>query len=277
MLNDFIAFLSKLTDNRSLRIIENTVSDVINKNDFRQFDRKYKRANKILKVGIPIEDFKKFLSLGSLTLDWSIALPQNLGNLWGGFQIHGYASALGSPSHFWDTYNSGNRVWKHNPYPEDEAIYKEFLPKLNYFQKSGHGDDGTYGCFLREEGVYPCAIYFYDSGIWFPMDLTLEEYYEAMIASNAVYYWQYFYIDTALIVKKLGNYKPIYEEYGSKYATGPCPFLDKYKNGELVTSAQGVLYQMKIIIDSFPEIFPGYDLTFFKEKYQALEKALDNL
>lgn len=275
MLNDFNLFLSRLVENSSINIQENTLENETENDEIRQLERKYRRAKRILNIEIPIEDFKKYLRLGSLTLDWDISLNDSY--LWGGFKIHGYASALGSPSHFWDTYNSGNRVWKNNPYPKDEAIYEEFLPKLNYFHKSGHGDDGTFGCFLREEGVYPCPIYFYDSGIWFPLDLSLEQYYEAMMACNAVYYWQYFYVDTNLIVEKLGNYKPIYEQYGAKYATGPCPFLDKYKKGELITSAEGVLLQMEKIIEIFPKIFPNYDVTFFKERHATLKKALDNL
>lgn len=267
-----------MNDNSHIKIHEKTENKAFENGEIRQLDRKYKRANKILNIEIPQEEFKEYFKLGSLVLDWDTSLKKDEdGYLWGGFKMQGFASALGSPSHFWDTYNSGNRTWKNNPYPKDEAVYKEFLPKLNYFHKSGHGDDGTFGCFLREEGVYPCSIYFYDSGIWFPMQMSLEEYYDAMIASNAVYYWQYFYIDTDLIVEKLGNYKPIYEEYGAQYATGPCPFLDKYKKGELVTSAEGVLYQMEKIIRIFPEIFPGYNISFFEEKCNALKLALNNL
>ncbi|MEW7281344.1 hypothetical protein ABW636_22380 [Aquimarina sp. 2201CG1-2-11] len=278
MLELFSKFLSEIGGNKQIRVNKNTLQEEIELGQYRNMERSLRRANKILKLELPEIDFEKFIKLGSLILDWDISNTDDKNDyLWGGYQIHGFASALGSPSHFWDTYNSGNRAFKNNPNPKDEAIYEEFLPKLNYFHKSGHGDDGTFGCFLREEGVYPCPIYFYDSGIWFPMNMSLDEYYESMMKCNAVYYWQYFYIDTDLIVEKLGNYKPIYEEYGAQYATGPCPFLDLYKEGTLVTSAEGVLHQMKIIIKRFPKIFPSYDVNFFQERHNALEEAISKL
>ncbi len=88
---------------------------------------------------------------------------------------------------FWDVSNSIN---EHQP---DEKEL-ELLKKLNWFEKQSWGDDGRYGCFLREVGDFP-QIYFYDNSAYFPMNLTLEEYLEAMIASCAVRGWQYFYID----------------------------------------------------------------------------------
>lgn len=104
--------------------------------------------------------------------------------------------------------------------------------------------------------------------------MDLEEYYDTMIACKAVYYWQYFYIDTQEIVKKLGNYQPRYMEAGTYYFNGPKPFLDRFKDGTFTYSAEGVLHQMKNIIKRFPKLFPNVDLTYFKERCEALEKAL---
>lgn len=241
----------------------------------RDSQENFKEVLEIVNIDVPKEDWK-YLDLGSIMLDWdSITNEHDEEYLWGGFKIHSYSSALSTPSHFWDNYNNDSRFWKNNSQPEAEAIWKEFLPKLNYFQKSGHGDDGTYGCILREEGVYPCPIYFFDSGIWFKMNMSLEEYYDTMIACKAVYYWQYFYIDTQEIVKKLGNYKPVYIEYDAKYLQGPHPFSDKFKDGTFTYSAEGVLHQMKNIIKRFPKLFPDVDLAYFKERCVALEKVLN--
>jgi|GEM_PF-1246816 len=269
-LNNFI----KELDNTSLEVNENNSEEVIKNAGFLS-QRILTRAKDSIKVEIPEEDYQ-YNSISALTLDWSSTTNEpNEEYLWGGFKILGLFESLGYPSHFWDNYNSDSRFWENNPQPEAEAIWQDFLPKLNYFQKSGHGDDGTYGCILREEGIYPCPIYFFDSGIWFKMDMNLEEYYDTMIACKAVYYWQYFYIDTQEIVKKLGNYKPVYIEYGAKYLQGPHPFSDKFKEGTFTYSAEGVLHQMRNIIKRFPKLFPDVDLTYFKEKCESLEKALN--
>ncbi|WP_300491209.1 hypothetical protein [Flavobacterium sp.] len=270
-LNNFI----KELDNNSLQVNENNSEEVIKNAGFLS-QRILTRAKDWIKVEIPEEDYQ-YNSISALTLDWSSTTNESDEEyLWGGFKILGLFESLGYPSHFWDNYNNDSRFWKNNPQPEAEVIWQNFLPKLNYFHKSGHGDDGTYGCILREEGVYPCPIYFFDSGIWFKMDMNLEEYYDTMIACKAVYYWQYFYIDTQEIVKKLGNYKPVYVEYGSKYLQGPHPFSDKFKEGTFTYSAEGVLHQMRNIIKRFPKLFPDVDLTYFKEKYESLEKALNS-
>lgn len=184
---------------------------------------------------------------------------------------------MSSPSNFWKRYNDSPRFWKNNRQPEAEAICEAFLPKLNYINGSGHSSDGTFGCILREDGIYPCPVYFYDSGIWFKMDLSLEEYYEKMLNSKAVYYWQYFYVATEEIVQKLGNFKPIFIEADTKYLEGPTAGLeDKFRDGTFTYSAEGVLHQMKNIIKLFPKLFPDMDLTHFKEKCDALKKALKN-
>jgi hypothetical protein len=267
-------FIKELYNN-SLIVNENNIEEVIKDAGFLS-QRILTRAKDWIKVEIPEEDYQ-YNSISALTLDWSSKTNEpDEEYLWGGFKILGLFESLGYPSHFWDNYNNDNRFWKNNPQPEAEAVWQEFLPKLNYFHKSGHGDDGTYGCILREEGVYPCPIYFFDSGIWFKMDMSLEEYYNTMIACKSVYYWQYFYIDTQEIVKKLGNYKPVYIEYDSKYLQGPHPFSDKFKDGTFTYSAEGVLYQMKNIIKRFPKLFPDVDLTYFKERCNALEKALNS-
>ncbi|BEV03804.1 hypothetical protein [Chryseobacterium gambrini] len=267
-------FIIEICNNGKITIDKNNIEEVKKSADFFS-QRLLSRAEERINLKIPDEDFQ-YDSIGSLTLDWDATTNESDEEyLWGGFQLLSLIESLGMHSHFWDNYNSDSRFWKNNPQPEAEVVWQEFLPKLNYFQKSAHGNDGTYGCILREEGVYPCPIYFFDSGIWFKMNMSIEEYYHTMIACKAVYYWQYFYIDTQEIVKKLGNYKPVYVEYDAKYLQGPHPFSDKFKDGTFTYSAEGVLHQMKNIIKRFPKLFPDVDLTYFKERCDALEKALN--
>lgn len=267
--------INGISNNEKINVDKNNIEEVKKSATFFS-QRLLSRAEERINLKIPEEDFQ-YDSVGSLILDWDSSTNESDEEyLWGGFQLLSLIESLGVHSHFWDIYNNDSRFWKNNPQPEAEAIWKEFLPKLNYFQKSGHGNDGTYGCILREEGIYPCPIYFFDSGIWFKMDMNLEEYYDTMIVCKAVYYWQYFYINTEEIVKKLGDFKPVYIEYDAKYLQGPHPFSDKFKDGTFTYSAEGVLHQMKNIIRRFPKLFPEVDLVYFKEKCDALEKALNS-
>ena len=275
MLEKFEDFINDLHENEHLSDVIDSILENRRLLKYRDVEENFEEVYNATKIKVSKGDWK-YEEIGSLTLDWNATTNvPNEEYLWGGFKFHTFSSALESPSYFWDIYNNDIRFWKNNPQPEAEAVWKEFLPKLNYFHKSGHGDDGTYGCILREEGVYPCPVYFFDSGIWFKMDMSLEEYYNTMIACKAVYYWQYFYIDTQEIVQKLGNYKPVFIEYGAKYVEGPHPFSDKFKDGTFTYSAEGVLHQMKNIIKRFPKLFPDVDLAYFKERYDALEKALN--
>lgn len=261
-------------NNDKIKVDKNNIEEVQSGVNFFS-ERMLARAEERMKIIIPKEDYK-FDVIRSLTLDWSSTTNEpDEEYLWGGFQLLSLIESLGTHSHFWDNYNNDSRFWKNNLQPEAEAVWKEFLPKLNYFHKSAHGNDGTYGCILREEGVYPCPIYFFDSGIWFKMDMNLGEYYDTMISSKAVYYWQYFYIDTQEIVKKLGNFKPRYVEHDVYYYQGPNSFNNKFEDGIFMYSAEGVLHQMKNIVKRFPKLFPDVDLTYFREKCDALEKALN--
>lgn len=278
MLQKFKPFLRRLDLNQEIKVLENTIEEQAEFGKINNSERGLRRARRYINIEIPHNDFFKFKSLGSITLDWETLFANRLEKyLWGGYQIHGFASAMGTHSHFWKMYNDDSRFWKNNHQPEEEAIYKEFLPQLSYFQKSGHGDDGTFGCFYREKGVYPCKIYFYDKGVWFPMEVSLEEYYDKMIASNAVYYWQYFYIDPEIIVKKLGNFNPMFIESEAQYFLGPTgTFPDKFRDGTFKTSLDAVLYQMENIIQRFPKIFEGYDVSFFKERYDLLKDTYED-
>ncbi|MBB5332608.1 hypothetical protein [Chryseobacterium koreense] len=274
MLEKFEQFINELKQNPHISVNEESVADNRELLEYRDNEECFEEVYEDWKIRVPEEDWK-YNDLGSLCLDWDSVTDQpGEEYLWGGFQLHTFSSALSSPSDFWDRYNDSPRFWRNNPQPEAEAIWETFLPKLNYINGSGHGSDGTFGCILREEGIYPCSVYFFDSGIWFEMDMNLETYYNTMIDCKAVYYWQYFYIKTEEIVKKLGNFKPVFIEYDAKYLEGPHPFADKFRDGTFTYSAEGILHQMKNIIKRFPKLFPDFDLTYFKEKCDALEKTL---
>ena len=274
MLEKFEQFINELKENPLVKVREENTAKNKRLLPFRDYKGNFDEVYEELKVNVPETDYK-YEDLGALCLDWDATTNEpDEEYLWGGFQLHTFSAALSSRSNFWKRYNDSQRFWKNNPQPEAEAIWETFLPKLNYINGSGHGSDGTFGCILREEGIYPCSVYFFDSGIWFEMDMNLETYYNTMIDCKAVYYWQYFYIETEEIVKKLGSFKPVFIEYDEKYLEGPHPFADKFRDGTFTYSAEGILHQMKNIIKRFPTLFPDFDLTYFNEKCDALEKTL---
>lgn len=275
MIKEVEDFINELHTNEHISVLSDGILENRRLLKYRDAKENFEEVYSETKISVPKEDWK-YEDLGSLHLDWESGTiePEEF-YLFGGFKLHHFSSALTDPSDFWRAYNGDNRFWENNSQPEAEAIWKDFLPKVNYFEKSGHGDYGTYGCILRDEGVYPCPVYFFDSGIWFELPMSLSAYYDAMIACKAVHYWQYFYIDTEEIVEKLGNFRPVFIEHGAKFIKGPHTFGDKFKDGTFTTSAEGVLQQMKNIIKRYPKLFPDVDLGYFKERYSALEKALN--
>lgn len=284
LLEKFETFMREIADNPNIKIEKNNIDEIKGEKPFIS-ERAVRRAQETMGIEIPQEVYDH-QAISSLRLKWTASGQYDWDNdvelryLKGGFAIDGLLSALGGESSFWKNYNGDSRFWKTDYQQEAKAVYETFLPQLNDFQSSARGEseasDGTYGCILREKGVYPCPVYFFDSGMWFEMNMTVEQYYDAMMHCKAVYYWQYFYIDTDKIVKELANFNPRYLEYGAYYFNGPQggATLDEYRDGIVTSSAHGVLIQMQTIIKRFPKLFPDVDLTYFKERCEALEKAL---
>jgi len=154
--------------------------------------------------------------------------------IYGGFRIKGLLDALTLTSGFWKT------DFSLAPYAAVPEELKHF-EQLEWFERQAWADDWRFGCFIREKGIFPPRIAFFDKNWYTPMDLTLEEYYEAMFASCAVKGWQYFYID-------------YHQE---------LPHLE------------GALEDMEKAVRLLPEIFPGRDFSYHRKKLEEL-KTLRN-
>lgn len=190
-------------------------------------------------ITIKEEDLKYF-NISGVSICWSNTHDQDE-FIYGGFHFNGFGEALIQDSDFWDTFNSINH---HQP---DEREL-EFLKKLNWFEKQSWGDDGRYGCFLREAGNFPPQIYFYDNSVYFPMNLTLEEYFEAMIASCAVRGWQYFYIDI------------------------PGSFPDLVEVNKSI-----VLKDVELAVELLPKLFPEKDFSYHIGRMKYIKNKLNNI
>lgn len=282
----FENFMREIANNPNIKIEKNNIDEIKNRKPFIS-ERALLRAREAMGMEISEEVFQ-YGTIASLGLKWTASGGWDFNDeielryLKGGYEIDGLLYALGGRSTFWKYYNDDSRFWKTDHQLEAKAVYETFLPKLNVFQSSVRGESeasaGTYGCILCEKGVYPCPVYFYDSGMWFEMNMSVEQYYDAMLKCKGVHCWQYFYVDTDKIMKELGNFNPRYLEYGAYYFNGPKggASTDEYRDGTVTSTAHGVLIQMQNIIYRFPKLFPDVDLTYFKERCNALEKALNN-
>ena len=158
--------------------------------------------------------------------------------IYGGFEMNGYHEIFLNNSDFWCVYNSLN---SHKP-PAEEL---EFLKKLNWFEKQSWSDDGKFGCFLRQPGDFPLPIYFYDSGAYFSMPLSLEAYFDAMIDSCAVRGWQYFYID---IPEQFPEFREV----------------NKHK----------VLAEMELTLNLLPNLFQNKDFSYHMNRFEGFKNII---
>jgi hypothetical protein len=232
-LQDFIGYLG---DARTIKLVtEKTCAEVI---DTPQIfvENQIKLISK--HKGIEISnDFHYFFNISDLSGCWSFTNKNN-DFIYGGFLFNGLSESLAQDSDFWDVYNSIN---KHEPSERESG----FLKKLNWFEKQAWGDDGKFGCFLREPGNFPLKIYFYDSGAYFPMITSLEEYFDAMISSCAVRGWQYFYIN----------------------------FPDEFPNLKEVNKEK-ILKELELTVKLLPILFPDRDFSFHQKRYEEIEIKL---
>ena len=229
-------FIDYLLRNKTIEIDEEiTSSKVIVSSDF-FIDNQIKSIymNKGIKIG---DNYRYFFSISDLSSCWCYT-NENNEFIYGGFWFNGLSEALAQTSKFWDVFNSLNR---YRPSEEELA----FLKKLNWFEKQAWGDDGKFGCFLREPGDFPPKIYFYDSGAYFPMNTSLEEYFDAMIASCAVRGWQYFYI----------------------------VFPDEFPELREVNKEK-VLAELTRTITVLPRLFPDKDFSYHEKRFYEIKEKL---
>jgi len=178
------------------------------------------------------ESEKELILFASSSLAWT---NSNESFIYGGFKINGLWEALVVKSSFWKI------DFSLAPDAEVPEELKHF-EQLNWFEQQAWADDWRYGCFIREKGVFPPKIAFFDKNWYTPMGLDLEGYFDAMFASCAVQGWQYFYID-----------------YNQE-----IPHLEK------------AVEDMERAVKLLPKLFPDMDFSYHAQKLEEL-KQIKNL
>jgi hypothetical protein len=172
--------------------------------------------------------YASVLKFSNISIKWK-AKSQNY-FLYGGFLINGIFEALSNPSTFWKIDFS---------LPNDASVPENLkhFEKLNWFEKQAWGDDWRYGCFVRGTKKFPPKIAFFDKNWYTVMDLSFEDYFNAMIESCAVKGWQYFYIDW-------------HQEIPHKKIA---------------------LEDMELAVKALPELFPKKDFTYHINKLKEIK------
>lgn len=167
-----------------------------------------------------------YLHLSSLSIDWDSKLKNVDMVLHGGFKINGMLEAMTNHSSFW------KGAFSLPPGKEVPEGLKHFT-QLGWFEHQAW-EDGRYGCFIKQAGIFPPPLAFYNCGWYVKLDMNLEEYFTKMFEMYAVRGWQFFYVDV----------------------TSDIPYLDD------------VLRDMRIAAEQLPLLFPEKDWSFQIEKYQ---------
>ncbi len=223
--------------NRFKQLIEANSNIRKNTNDWSDFlelsdsaiNRAVKRIEKYAGIVLAPEFYKLNLFSG-YKICWHYEKDEFI---YGGFRINGISEALALKSEFWKVDFS---------LASDQEVPEELkhFEKLNWFEKQAWGDDWRFGCFIRDKGVFPPQIAFFDRNWYVPMPLSLEEYFDAMFASCAVKGWQYFYVDI----------------------DNDFPHLEK------------ALEDMEKAIRLLPKIFPNMDFSYHINKLDLVKGKL---
>jgi len=154
---------------------------------------------------------------------------------------------------------------KQNPlnHPQDLV---DNLYSFNDSEIVRHMSQKGRGCFYREHGKWPLDIYFFDKGLRIKMDLSLEEYVEALIDSCAVGYWQYFYVDIDELVEQ--NKRLFLRHGGFNSSPSNDEDLDSPRLKYLVD-------ELNNITTNLPILFPGKDFSYHKSRLEEIKRKTD--
>ncbi|WP_028973744.1 hypothetical protein [Spirochaeta cellobiosiphila] len=180
--------------------------------------------------------------------------------LHGGFAFNGLTDMLTMRTDFW---SDSVKEFGQN-LTNDELI---FLDKLSWFESPTPHSTARYtpmyGCYRLEDNKFPEAIYFYDSGTVYNLDMTLETYIANMIESAAVNCWQYFYISPEELIKK------------NKGVNGSLWMLSSLEDFPEDSDRLGnILHHMDHCIQYLPDSFPWKDFSYHNKQLELIKSMI---
>jgi len=212
--------------------------------------------NDVLNIELS-DDYIPYLGLIFNKIDWKVhGLKHEFDYVYGGYDVTKLSAALAEPTD--DFWKATNQMMKYTPDIEELKALNTLAPFI--IQEANHAE---YGCFIHEKGVFPHKICFYDELARYPMNLTLDEYFDAMFDSCAIALWQYFYIDPEEIIENSKGYTT--ERWNNIIN------MDLPKNTPRI---EGILKHMTNISEILPMLFPDKDFSYHQDRVEQLKAKL---
>lgn len=251
MVNNIIKFVEELSENSLIELESENLEFV----KFKLKRDSYLEFSEDIKENLDIDLSKDELEIDGFQVKWHKPyFKDSLGHIYGGFSFNVDGGLFG---------DQDERI-KENPLNHPQELVDN-LYSFNDSEIVRHMSQNGRGCFYREKGKWPLDIYFFDKGVRIKMDMSLEEYVQALIDSCAIAYWQYFYVDMDELVKQN---KQMLLRYGG--------FNSSPSNDEDLDSPRlkYLIDELEIFVANLPISFPEKDFSYHKNRLaQIKEKA----
>ncbi|NML57709.1 hypothetical protein [Chryseobacterium cheonjiense] len=199
------------------------------------------------------DDDIRILGLTSLAIKWNNKfIPKVKENINGGTSFLIYNSLCGIQDEW----------LKENPLNHAQKLV-ENLYSFNDSEMRKHMSQRGRGCFYREYAKWPLDIYFFDEGIRIKMNISLEDYIQALIDSCAVSYWQYFYVDIDELIKQ--NQEMLLRS-GILINN---PIEDKDLDSPRL---KYLIDELEIITKNLPILFPEKDFSYHQDRLEQIKE-----
>jgi len=219
-------FILMLESNKNIKI-SNLKKDIFANDPFLQ-KLQIETANKYMEfIADENHPIIKYYPYSVLEIAWTHSAKTFI---YGGFKFSDWFIALSLKSNFWKidfSLAAASEV-------PDELKHFE---KLSWFEEQSWCDDWRFGCFIQEKGIFPPQLAFFDKNWFTKLNMSFDEYFEAMFSSCAVAGWQYFYIDR-------------YQEIPNK---------------------QKAIDDMEKAVTFLPQLFPEMDFSYHKSRLEFIK------
>ncbi len=197
------------------------------------------------------------------------------GLLSGGFSFNSIDGMFFYPSSHWEY-----GLNQFNKFEESSLEEITLIKKLMWFESTSTPQEvlpsQNIGCFLLEKDKFPSKFYFFSNGLCYRLSFdNFISYIDALIASCGVEYWQYFYIDPAIIITK--NKGLIYLTHGTHHKT--C--LNKrlrdltYHPNTPYDRLDLIHEHLERCVRLLPNTFPFADFTHHQNYYKRFKELYD--
>jgi hypothetical protein len=250
MVKNIIKLVEDLVKNPKIELVEENLEFV----NFKLRKNSYLETGGKIKEQFGVDLSKDELQIEGFQIKWKKPnFKDFLGNVYGGFSLSIY-NGLYAPQKEWLNENPLN-------HPQELV---DNLYSFNDSEVQLHTPQKGRGCFYREHGKWPLDIYFFDKGVRIKMDMSLENYIQALIDSCAVGYWQYFYVDIDEIIKQ-----------NRELTLRDATFYNEPDKRDLDSpKLKYLLYELDILATNLPILFPEKDFSYHQNRLsQIKEKA----